>query len=196
MCCKFDWIFRLKCQSGCISIASANVVNSIKFILSTVFGWIQTKSSTPFQRFPFGTKTPIGYLLAVALQYVMTTYHFLVLANVTSFGISCILFILSLAKDIRDNSVTINECVKNKSTNLVTFKKIVDFIQLHSAAKQLSSDTGKFTHCIQLIISIPLIQIDRWVVVPIPSVSNSPDFMGPCNVLQCHVNAANGSGSV
>ena len=69
----------------------------------------------------------------------MAKYHFLVLANITSFGACSFVYADSLTRDIKDNVKAINEGIKTqKSTDLQAFKQITNFVQLHSAAKQLS----------------------------------------------------------
>ena len=87
---------------------------------------------------PFDFKTPIGYLIAFALQYITIKYLYMFGAAIVSFEISIYLLITALIEDVKRNISSINELVKSKEKRRQMSEKLRDLIQFHSNVKQLS----------------------------------------------------------
>lgn len=85
----------------------------------------------------------MGYLLAVALEYVLNTHIYYFVANLVAMGIGGLLFNLSMIDDIKNNFNSINEIVESNGTLLEIYRKISHSIQLHSNARQLSQMNGR-----------------------------------------------------
>lgn len=90
------------------------------------------------RRFPFDRKNPIGYLAAVSLQFIMSTYGFALVANMSCFGIGCYFFALTLTDDLKNILKSINKISKIKKKRSEIAAKLTEFIKIHSMAKQLS----------------------------------------------------------
>lgn len=90
-------------------------------------------------RFPFDTNTPVGYALAVAVQYQTTTYVLSLPAALLSADIGLFFIITSLTSDIKNSLMMINESVKPKKNRLQTMKQIRELIDFHSNARQFSN---------------------------------------------------------
>lgn len=94
--------------------------------------------SRNFLRFPFDSKTPIGFFVAFILQCIVLWHTFFFCVILVSFGINSFIFCIShLDMDI---SVIhhINEMAKLKKNRLAAVNEFTYFIELQSAAKQLS----------------------------------------------------------
>lgn len=93
-----------------------------------------------FLRFPFDSTTLIGYLIAVALEYVSALELYIFFAGTVSLGIGSFLFCFAITDDIKNNFNSIKKIAKTKRTlQLLRFhKKISHSIQLHLNAKQFS----------------------------------------------------------
>lgn len=90
------------------------------------------------KRFPFDRRKPAGYLAAVTLQFIMSTYGFALVANMSCFGIGCYFFALSLIDDLKSILESISKSLKHKMDRPSIPAKLTEFIQIHSMAKQLS----------------------------------------------------------
>lgn len=90
------------------------------------------------KRFPFDRRRPTGYLAAVTLQFIMSTYGFVLVANLSCFGIGFYFLALPLIDDLKRILKSINKSLKIKADRPSVTAKLTEFIQIHSMAKQLS----------------------------------------------------------
>lgn len=94
------------------------------------------------RRFPFDTKNPVGYFVACSLQYMHLGYEFFLLSNLTILGIGSFIMALTIIKDLKRILRAINaECSKKRSKikRLEALRHIREYVQMHSAVKQLST---------------------------------------------------------
>lgn len=91
-------------------------------------------------RFPFDTKNPIGYCVAIVLQYALIAYNFFLLASMVSLGVGAYLFTISMAEYIKDILNAINERTQQDDENKITDigQQLADFIEIYSILKELS----------------------------------------------------------
>lgn len=71
--------------------------------------------------------------------HIMVAYNFLIIACLVSFVRGVELIINAVSKDIKCNLKSINAIVKPKRNRLELAKHLMDFIQIHSNSKQLST---------------------------------------------------------
>lgn len=91
-------------------------------------------------------------MCAISLQYIMAAYHFLFLSGITASGVALYLYAMTITEDIKISLNAINEDAKKNKTRLQAFKRLKDFIQLHSFAKQLSKSWWNFIFILYLSI--------------------------------------------
>lgn len=93
------------------------------------------------KRFPFEWKNPLGYLIAIGIQYAITAYGVLIGACIISLGIGSFLYVIASTKCIRGNLFAINRCT-NDSDKQHIWDQFIEFIQYHSRVKQFSRMLG------------------------------------------------------
>ena len=84
------------------------------------------------------TKNPVGYIAIIAFQYMQLMYSINVGAFCVAMQMGTFMFMISMTKDIQRNLSLINENTKPKQRRKQIPKQIIDFIEFHSIAKQLS----------------------------------------------------------
>lgn len=88
-------------------------------------------------RFPFDTKNPIGYLIAVTFEYMQITYEFFLLANLLSLAIGSFSYAMSINKDIKCVLFSMNAYATNKENQFqTTLIKFAEFVEEQSATKR------------------------------------------------------------
>lgn len=140
-----------------------------RFFAFSIFFCYEILPVCLFRRFPFNTKTLIGYLIAVTIEFILAIHGFFIMANVSTFGMAAYFFTVAAIKDIERNLIKFNECTrlkrvnfsktiknhtntkktlgKTKSNNIRTrienqmklLNFLSNFIQLHSNTVQLST---------------------------------------------------------
>lgn len=108
-----------------------------------------------FARFPFNTKCPAGYLVALLLQYTAVTYVFSVIVCLVSVGIGFFSVVVLLARELRHTVKAMNNNAKSKDKRNQVIKQLPDFIQTYSTSHQLSIKLSAICHCHNIFISIP-----------------------------------------
>lgn len=92
-----------------------------------------------FNRFPFDTDNPIGYLSAVILEYAMSAYEFFLVACTLALGIGEYCFAISASAQMQRFLSKMNDLARvneNQSNEIkLTFTQ---FIDAHGFVKQLS----------------------------------------------------------
>lgn len=90
-----------------------------------------------YARFPFDTKTPIGYAIAVLFQYTLFIYEFHLLACLVSLAIGSFAFAMAMAEDIKSVLLSVNFCAHGKRNQLQSvLKYCIEFIEVQSSIKQ------------------------------------------------------------
>lgn len=95
--------------------------------------------SNLFFNIPFDWKNPIGYLIAVILQLIVTLYSMCYMGSFLSLAFGTFLFTISIAKDLKSILISINKRVNKKPKNSQLLKLLIKFHQLHTDLKQLSN---------------------------------------------------------
>lgn len=122
---------------NCLSLFGRN---SVKFSLPHIL-----TSNSPL-RFPFDWKNPLGYLVAVILQYVAISYCLVFVFDVAFFGIGyCLCFTSIITKIVKKDLKIINENAASDTNRWLTINLIIEFIQSHSSLKRL--DMFYFLDC-------------------------------------------------
>lgn len=96
-----------------------------------------------FLRFPFHTNNPLGYSIAVIIEYVAIGYEFFIVACTLALGIGTCWFAISITKEIKRIRHSINDAAQanqNQSNELkILFS---EYIHVHSSIKQLSKHSS------------------------------------------------------
>lgn len=100
---------------------------------------------THFLRFPFDWRNPIGYLVALTLQYTANVRFFKLVACLVATGLGAFSFELSMTTHVKTDLKLINESAKMKENRLSTLKRLSEFIEFHSRLKELSILTNYMT---------------------------------------------------
>lgn len=88
-------------------------------------------------RFPFDTKSPVGYVIAIILQYIYARYSCIFAGCILSFAIGAFLFALTMIKDIKCCLESVNGSIKIKDYQLILIR-FINFLKYFSDAKLLS----------------------------------------------------------
>lgn len=91
----------------------------------------------PIKRLPFDWNTPIGYLVATILQYILSAISFTVVGCIVSCGIGGFLFALAMTSDITEILNSINDDAKSTETEQMAVQQLRDYIQMYSMLKEL-----------------------------------------------------------
>lgn len=90
-------------------------------------------------RLPFDWKCPSGYLVAIVLQWFAMIYACFSIMIVITTGIASYLYLNAVTKDIKCILKPMNKRSNSKNHCKHIHKHFIDFIDLHSAIKQLSN---------------------------------------------------------
>lgn len=101
------------------------------------------KNFFPFQncnicRLPFNWQCPIGYMIAIILQWIAFTYlcFSAMLTNMT--GFTFFLFVTAITKDIKCILNAIDEKSEIENEPKQIYNQFAEFVDLYGAIKQLS----------------------------------------------------------
>lgn len=92
-------------------------------------------------RFPFDVKNPLGYTIAVALEYIFIVNLMLPVLCLVSFALETCLVLISLTKDVKCDVNRLNENVKDNQLEIL--KQFSQLIEIHSDANELSPNYEK-----------------------------------------------------
>lgn len=99
-------------------------------------------------RFPFDTENPFGYLAACSLQYIHLAFESFFVSNLISLAIGAYLYAMTAIDDLKGilRSINVN-CVKTKTNDerRLALNQIREFVDMHSALKQLSNNQSYFS---------------------------------------------------
>lgn len=87
---------------------------------------------------PFDLKTPICYLMAFAITYVMLIHIYVFASAAISFEISCYLWVMEFIEDMKKDTNSLNETAESRRNRWQTMERLRDSIEFHSQIKQLS----------------------------------------------------------
>lgn len=100
---------------------------------------IQKKFCSCSDRFPFDRNNPIGYLIAVVIEYIIIDYELLIVACTLGLGIGMYWFAISVAKEIKRILRSINIEAQTDEIPAIKVKILFsEYIDTQAAIKQLS----------------------------------------------------------
>lgn len=88
-------------------------------------------------RLPFDWHCPFGYFIAVCVHLVMVWHEIMIAACVISFAFGCYLLGIAMSESIKDSLLSIDRSIGDKTDENLILDQLVEFIELHSTAKQL-----------------------------------------------------------
>lgn len=101
-----------------------------------------------FQRFPFDWRSPFGFLVAIAIQYVMVTYFLVIAAPILIMVIASYLYCIAVSKIVKRGLLHINRNAQAKEIDQSTLlEQIIESLKMYSCMKQLSAT---ITFCIAI----------------------------------------------
>lgn len=92
------------------------------------------------KRFPFDSNNPIGYAIAIILEYIAYWYSFSVIACGLALGIGAYWLAISATKELQRVLHVINDQaqVNERQSNELNTLLFAEFIDAHGTVKQLS----------------------------------------------------------
>lgn len=108
------------------------ILNSILFYHLSIYHYSRC-------RFPFDWKNPVGYLVAIILQYQFVSYPCRYIGCFASLGFASFWFAVSAAKNIKSNLREINQSIKAKQHRSIIFQQFAEFIR-STIISQLSAE--------------------------------------------------------
>ena len=94
-------------------------------------------------RFPFDTMNPIGFLVAVFIQYIAMINCMVAVKCTTIFFYGTCSMLFPLADDIKCTLKTINHIAKRKKKRSEVADQFSKFVQFHTKSLQLSQFMNK-----------------------------------------------------
>ena len=95
-------------------------------------------------RLPFDWKNPIGYSVAVAIEFHLAAAMVHYVECFLVFGFAALLYIFSVVKDIQNDLNQFNETAKLKKLQSDCLEQLNGFIRAHAKIKELSSKNLSF----------------------------------------------------
>lgn len=89
-------------------------------------------------RLPFDWKTPITYLMALAIMYVVLIHVYIFASAAISFEIGSYLWVVEFIEDIKHDTESINKIAKSRRNRWQTMQRLRDSIEFHCHIKQFS----------------------------------------------------------
>lgn len=90
------------------------------------------------ERLPFDWKNPMGYGIALVIQFIAVIFIFNVVGGVTSFGIGYYLFANATIKEFKSSIHLLEDSAKENGELLRALNRFAEFIEWHSILNQLS----------------------------------------------------------
>lgn len=107
-------------------------------------------------RLPFDWKNPIGYLIAVTLQYIIAIYAAIFMSCIVTLGFGAFLFAVAVNKISKQSLYTICKKAKHKTSQTHLLKRLHEFIHFYSSVKQLSVLKSNLWMCWELKLKLKL----------------------------------------
>lgn len=89
-------------------------------------------------RFPFNRKNLIGYLITVALEFIVIKYFAFFMGSVAALGVGSYLVVAALVRDTYYCLQLINTSSEDKKNRSKAVKSLAEFIEMQSMLKKLS----------------------------------------------------------
>lgn len=90
------------------------------------------------QRLPFDWQNPMGFSIAIALQFIFIFNAAFAGICFAVFSIGMCLILIFATDDIKNGLKSLNQSVKNKQKRTKIWNQFTQIIQFHSKTKQLS----------------------------------------------------------
>lgn len=108
-------------------------------LLSLILKWFfSSMFMSKWHRFPFDTKTPVGFSVAAVIQYLLLINLMIIPKCFYMLGIATLPMLISIIDDIKRDLNAIQQSLRDKKKRRNVFKPLTQFIQCHSDARQLS----------------------------------------------------------
>lgn len=91
------------------------------------------------KRYPFNTKNPLGFIVAIVIEYVFVVNLMIIPKCFYTTGITALPMLFSLASDIKSDLNAIQQSLSYKRKRSKMGKPLSQFIQFYSDARQLSN---------------------------------------------------------
>lgn len=132
---KISYIFIVKFTPACLCIPN--------FIFSFFNYFVNGLGNDAFvlpilMWFPFEWNNPIRYTVVTILQYFILAHAIVPLSCTASYIIGILLWMNSIKMDIERGLDTINASIRMRKSRALISKQLVNFVQLHTNARQLS----------------------------------------------------------
>lgn len=137
MLCLLLFLHDQRFGKGCLWIGTSNVVSGSNIWLFEQCG-VESFDRFETNRIPFDWHSPIGYLVAITIQYISSVICFTVIECLLAYGIATFLYALVATKDVRAILNSINKNAKSIANERQAFQQLCNSIQFHSILKQLS----------------------------------------------------------
>lgn len=95
------------------------------------------------RRFPFDSKTPIGFTIAIIIQFALISYGAMIGACFMNLQIGSFLYTVAMAKCLKSSLLSINKKAHCKARQALIPPQMIESLQFHSRLKQLS----RIGHC-------------------------------------------------
>lgn len=92
-----------------------------------------------YKRFPFDTKHPLGFTVALIVEFINLQCLAVFVLGDMLMGIESCVMLISIANDIAVELRSINENASSECNHLFVLNQLIKFIKLHTKAKQLSN---------------------------------------------------------
>lgn len=90
-------------------------------------------------RLPFNWRTPLGYLIASAIQYVMLLHASMIGANIVSLTFGCYFFAVAITKCFKCSLFAICQSTASETNRTCIWKQLLEFVEFQSRVEKLSS---------------------------------------------------------
>lgn len=91
-------------------------------------------------RFPFNAKNPFGFLIALALQYIMFSYAAKIAAGVLALAIGLYLYTIAMSKCVKQNLIAMSQSFRSKSQSKTARPFIrdqfIEYIKCYSSVRR------------------------------------------------------------
>lgn len=140
-------IFRHRCGECGFQIITSNLVSSKKRLIAFLTCENMNCPSFGVQRFPFDCKHLIGFISAVAMQYVMLSCTLKISASGVSLPIGCTLYFFAMSKCIKQNLFAISQSCpfKTDRSQKLIRDQFIEYIEFDSSVKRWAIKHNIFT---------------------------------------------------
>lgn len=102
----------------------------------------------PFERFPFDWRNPLGFFIAISIQYTVATHLLAICACVMNLAVGSFLYAIGLCDFIKGYLLSINQNARARADPSILLEQLTEFLEMHSSLKQLSEHTLRNLFCL------------------------------------------------